>query len=395
MSKHVTRVRDRVLQVQESVPSPDWIAHGLIDSIVDAFFPLMGYIDGAVDDMDSLTIDPTRDPRVQTVQPSQNIEVPNPSDDPYAQFGEEHKWIDMEKDPQKFDEKMAASTGVSTLTPQKSGLRQRRVSTSMFEAAKAASEKASAAAKSMRKAATASAPKKTPVLEHKWARPLLYMWLYMFPTASAVEHVRQEGGEDIFDRSTMLRSIANMRRLVTGLSRMLGGKHTVVAALLKRTRDSADDVEAYLSDVHDHILLLQTSLYHYEYILSHCQPAYLSYLQVSGTLSRGGTDKLILALSTVTIGILPMQLVLGLFSMNVSAPNNGMSDPPDGIEEHRQPDGSLAPFNWFIIIVFVIVLIALGVLGIIRYWRWLARKKWTKRRGGQLPGEWDGFWGWR
>ena len=61
----------------------------------------------------------------------------------------------------------------------------------------------------------------------------------------------------------------------------------------------------------DHILLLQTSLNHYEYILSHCQPAYLSHLSVSFSFARGGVDRGILALSTVTISMLPMQFVIG------------------------------------------------------------------------------------
>ena len=64
-------------------------------------------------------------------------------------------------------------------------------------------------------------------------------------------------------------------------------------------------------EIIDHVLLLQTSLYHYEYILSHCQPAYLSHLSVSFTFARGRTDQAVLALSTVAIGILPMQFVVG------------------------------------------------------------------------------------
>lgn len=61
----------------------------------------------------------------------------------------------------------------------------------------------------------------------------------------------------------------------------------------------------------DHILLLQNSLYHYEYILSHCQPAYLSHLNVSYAFTKGRTDQAILALSVVAISILPMQFITG------------------------------------------------------------------------------------
>jgi len=60
----------------------------------------------------------------------------------------------------------------------------------------------------------------------------------------------------------------------------------------------------------DHILTLQTSLNHYEYILSHCQPAYMSYLNVTSTIVRGDISNLILALSCVTVGYMPMVLVI-------------------------------------------------------------------------------------
>jgi hypothetical protein len=73
--------------------------------------------------------------------------------------------------------------------------------------------------------------------------------------------------------------------------------------------EGVEAVEPIRADTADHILLLQTSLMHYEYILSHCQPAYLSHLQVSFHITRGGIAKHILALSVVTISILPMQFV--------------------------------------------------------------------------------------
>lgn len=65
------------------------------------------------------------------------------------------------------------------------------------------------------------------------------------------------------------------------------------------------------ADLSDHILLMQTSLNHYEYILSHCQPAYLSHLNLAFSFTRGNISRSILALSTVTISILPMQFITG------------------------------------------------------------------------------------
>ena len=65
------------------------------------------------------------------------------------------------------------------------------------------------------------------------------------------------------------------------------------------------------ADPPDHILLLQTSLYHYEYILAQAQPAYLSHIRWSYNITRRLISKKILVLSTVTVTILPLQTVCG------------------------------------------------------------------------------------
>ena len=39
----------------------DWIAHGIIDSIVDAFFPVLGVIEREVEHLDSSILQPSSD----------------------------------------------------------------------------------------------------------------------------------------------------------------------------------------------------------------------------------------------------------------------------------------------------------------------------------------------
>lgn len=279
VSKHTKRVLERVTGSTGNEATSDWIAHGLIDSIVDAFFPLTGYVDGAVDDMDSLTIDPTTDPREPATPPPRVL----PSDDPFLnEPGEPGEWIEM-------DEKSGTAGQIKKTTAS--------TARALKQAANARNFRGTTSTRSM----------------SRFQLAMLYLKLVFLPIATAKRHTKDATRKDVFDRSAMLKSIANMRRLVTGLSRMLGGKNAVVTSLLKRASENGrgSDQAVYLSDVHDHILLLQTSLYHYEYILAHCQPAYLSYLNVSIADSRSGTDRLILALSTVAIGILPMQLPIG------------------------------------------------------------------------------------
>ncbi|KAK8864684.1 hypothetical protein IAR55_001936 [Kwoniella newhampshirensis] len=351
ISKHTQKVLERVLTLANPDHGADWIAHGLLDSIVDAFFPLIRYVDGEVDDIDSLTIDPSTDPKKTTAFLEKiNINVP---DSPPS--------IDFEMNEKAFSEK----PGLTTLwrTPKEKGKRP-----------------------SLVKRLRANFPNAKLYMP----RPLVYVRLFFLPTSSAVRRKHEQAPEAVFDRSTMLKRITDMRRLVTGLTRLLGAKGAVINRLRKRAMEEAGTVEAYIGDVEDHILLLQTSLYHYEYILGHCQPAYLSHLNVSFSYARGGTDQAILALSVVAFSVLPMQFILGLFSMNVHVPQNGVA----GSHLHEEPDGSQSPFGYFGGIVIAIFLVACGMVMIIRYWRWLARKKWGRTRGVDIPQFWEAFWGW-
>ncbi|ODN95364.1 hypothetical protein L198_04760 [Cryptococcus wingfieldii CBS 7118] len=343
ISKHTRRVLDRVLTLHNPTHGADWIAHGLIDSIIDAFFPLIRYVDGAVDDIDSLTIDPTTDPRktaeiLESVQAAVNGD-PSVSGRPDSAQGRKH------------------SFGAKSTTLVKKPFFHQLLSPPKIHLPKA----------------------------------LIYVRLFILPITSAVQrHHERNPPKTVFGRSTMLKNITDVRKLVTGLTRLLGAKGVVIGRLRKRARNEDNNVEAYIGDVEDHILLLQTSLLHYEYILSHCQPAYLSHLRISLAFTRGRISQSILALSTVAISVLPMQFITSLFSINVNTPHNGDNES----DTLKEPDGSMSPFNYFGCIVVAIFLVACAMVTIIRYWRWLARKKNGRERGVAVPEFWDGYWGW-
>ncbi|EIW66008.1 hypothetical protein TREMEDRAFT_35729, partial [Tremella mesenterica DSM 1558] len=300
ISKHTKRVLDRVLSLASEEHGSDWIAHGLLDSIVDAFFPLVRYVDGEVDEIDSLTIDPSTDPR----NLHRNLHLPAESET--TLIPSSPTYDDNSRD--YGNEQMTKGQGETQF-----GLKVKLVFT--------------------------------------------YLRLFFLPTSSATRPKHEKIAQAVYDRSTMLRRIMDTRRLVTGLSRLLGAKHQVIGKLRKRATESGGGVEAYIGDVEDHVLLLQTSLNHYEAILSHCQPAYLSQLRVSFAFARGGTDQAILALSTVSMSILPMMLVIGAFSMNIHVPRNGSLASP-----HREPDGSIAPYNVFACVVVAIFLIGCAMV---------------------------------
>jgi Mg2+ and Co2+ transporter CorA len=56
--------------------------------------------------------------------------------------------------------------------------------------------------------------------------------------------------EAVFDRGQMLQRMNEMRRLVTGMTRLLGFKHQVVRRLKRRAGHEGGEVGAYIGDIH-------------------------------------------------------------------------------------------------------------------------------------------------
>ncbi|THH34176.1 hypothetical protein EUX98_g119 [Antrodiella citrinella] len=126
------------------------------------------------------------------------------------------------------------------------------------------------------------------------------------------------------------------------------------------------DVFIYMGDVQDHILTLQQALAHYERMLSQSHPTYLSELRLAVSKTKSGADKAIVFLSVISMGVLCVQTIIGLNSMNVHIPGN------------RIPGGS---YRVFIIVVALSVIITIIYGAIVRMW-WMQAKR--KRVGRQL-----------
>ncbi|KAF7347867.1 hypothetical protein MVEN_01544600 [Mycena venus] len=173
-----------------------------------------------------------------------------------------------------------------------------------------------------------------------------------------------------------LHRMARARRLVTSLSRLLASKSEVVAQLRKRlltssqsgSTSSSGDVERaevamYLGDVQDHILALDTSLSHYERMLSQSHPLYISHIRTTVAISKAGSDKALIFLSAVSIGVLCIQTLIGVCSINVTVPHNDL-------------DGNR--FNGFGIVLSLSILILFSYLKLVLHW-WRT----AKRRAGR------------
>ncbi|KAJ4486063.1 hypothetical protein J3R30DRAFT_3281636 [Lentinula aciculospora] len=315
-SEHIDRVRNRIISLEKTINmSSAWIAHSLLDSIVDSFFPFTDEIEKEVMAMEQL------------VYPSDNtaatFDIPAKSNNivPEKVFSEEEPLPALsEKNLLKFE---SSSTGTRTHF------------------------------------ALPRPP--LPLLYRRFLRYIRYFWR---PTPS---------NEKSAPSPTMitLRRMARTRRLVTSLTRLLATKSDVVAQIRKRlltgsgngnASNSEEEVAMYMGDVQDHILSLQHSLAHYERMLSQSHPTYLQQLRTHVSLTKSGADKALVYLTTVSMAVLCLQTVIGMFSQNVNVP------------------ASQDSFHVFGIIISVECVVLTVYLGVVRRW-WLNAKK---RRGKAL-----------
>ncbi|CAO3645357.1 unnamed protein product [Cunninghamella echinulata] len=80
------------------------------------------------------------------------------------------------------------------------------------------------------------------------------------------------------------------------------------------------DIGLYFGDVYDHILTLLQNLQHYETVLARTHSNYLARLSIELTRTSNSTNTVIGRLTIFATILLPMNLVTGLWGMNVKVP---------------------------------------------------------------------------
>jgi Mg2+ and Co2+ transporter CorA len=306
ISKHTNRVRERVLSGAQQ-NTADGLAHGLLDSVVDAFFPLVRYVDGEVDDLDSLTIDPTVLPRSHArnrantlqadgsvrdidtngatsgsggsspMQKPQNSAAPSPEGFGVTVQSRGGSVASARGIPGDGGVRGSAESSYNDektrYPPRKFGLRERFTPSRLFKASWNPSP---------------DLPTSTPRHPHPYPHPYpdalhdsspdqrpngltrrlssclpsirlninlpalvwtyTYLRLFFLPVSSAVRHYPRPLRPAV-DRNELLQRIVEVRRIVTGMTRMLGAKHQVVGRLRKRLEDGDLAEAAYVGDV--------------------------------------------------------------------------------------------------------------------------------------------------
>jgi len=140
------------------------------------------------------------------------------------------------------------------------------------------------------------------------------------------EHIEDQvfiAREDDF--LALLRQIGECRKCVLNMMRLLGGKADVIKGFAKRCNEQYQmtprgDIGLYLGDIQDHVVTMMSNLTHVEKMLSRSHANYLAQLNVDNILKGNSTNKALAKITVVATILVPLNLVTGLFGMNVNVP---------------------------------------------------------------------------
>ncbi|KAF1806306.1 hypothetical protein FB192DRAFT_1419306 [Mucor lusitanicus] len=148
------------------------------------------------------------------------------------------------------------------------------------------------------------------------------------------------------EQSDMLRRIGYCRKKMMSLLRLLVAKSDVIKTLIKRGGEHASssssphksshrnnkrptvshDVAIYLGDIQDHVVAMLQSLNHYEKISSRSHSNYLAQISIEMTQTNNEINDVLSKLTALGSVLVPMNLVTGMWGMNVKVPGQFQDD---------------------------------------------------------------------
>ena len=141
----------------------------------------------------------------------------------------------------------------------------------------------------------------------------------------------------------------------------MGNKADVVKGLAKRCNEHwqvapTSDIGLYLSDIQDHLITMTQNLNHYEKILSRSHSNYLAQISIEMTEANNQINDVLSKLTALGTVLIPMNLVTGLWGMNVHVPGQNVGG-----------------YGWFLGIIGVLA--AIAVLGGALTYRFMVKKR--------------------
>lgn len=157
------------------------------------------------------------------------------------------------------------------------------------------------------------------------------------------------------EMETLLKRLGEARKCTMQLMRMLSGKADVIRGFAKRCQESkksvSNEMSLYLGDIQDHVLTMYQNLSAYEKIFSRSHFNYMGLLQMEFVNSSNRMTDVLGKVTIIGTIMVPMNLITGLFGMNVKVPGQ---------------DGSNLGW-WFGILGVVLLSIVVLLLGSIIY----------------------------
>ncbi|KAI0840474.1 cora-like Mg2+ transporter [Hypoxylon sp. FL0890] len=133
------------------------------------------------------------------------------------------------------------------------------------------------------------------------------------------------------DMHMFLRKIGGVRKNTLALMRGLGGKADILKGFTKRCNEDYKvtprmDIGMYLGDIQDHVVTMMTNLTHCEKILSRSHSNYLAQLTMNSITQGTETNQGLTKITFLASIIVPLNVVTGLFGMNVKVPFNDVDN---------------------------------------------------------------------
>jgi magnesium transporter len=150
------------------------------------------------------------------------------------------------------------------------------------------------------------------------------------PEITKVERETDNIEDEVFitrneDMQGFLRRIGEIRKTVMGLMKLLGGKADVLKGFAKRCNEHYGvappvDIGLYLGDVQDHAVTMMSNLANFEKMLSRSHSNYLAQLSIDNITQGNRANKVLGKVTLLASILVPLNLVCGLFGMNVDVP---------------------------------------------------------------------------
>uniref|UniRef100_A0A060THU4 ARAD1D40766p n=1 Tax=Blastobotrys adeninivorans TaxID=409370 RepID=A0A060THU4_BLAAD len=203
------------------------------------------------------------------------------------------------------------------------------------------------------------------------------------PIIKEIEYETDSIEESVFSGAenfgVMLQRIGRARKRVMSMLRLLFGKADVIKMFAKRCNERWDnapreEIGLYLGDIQDHIVTMYQNLSVYEKIFSRSHANYLAQLQVESVNSNEETTKMLGRMTVIGTILLPLNVITGLFGMNVRVPGQ---------------DGS--NLGWFFGIIGVMIVFVISVSFVASKWMAMVERRNRQRRDEESATLLDAF----